>query len=202
MTALLNSKNLIIPGFNPREHNFLTLLNEIAVGDAIAGYDNYYIGDNLTASDCRQLGGYGISCINYTPEDKAIRKSSGCWKGFMNIFPEMKNIRQCMSGKKYTETDIPAYEDCLRVGTDLAAGNTERNIANIIPPDTFPDQEQIQRLQDFTKNMRHKCTLHGLSTYKSEVGNKIYAMISKAPWEGALSEMCMKCMIKTKISTH
>ena len=174
MTALLNSKNLIILGFNPREHNFLTLLNEIAVGDAIAGYDNYYIGDNLTASDCRQLGGYGISCINYTPEDKSHPEVVRMLEGFYEYIPRDEEHPSVYVGKKYTETDIPAYEDCLRVGTDRLREILNGNIANIIPPDTFPDQEQIQRLQGFYEKYAAQMHIAWFINYKSEVGNKIY----------------------------
>lgn len=69
-TTLLNGKNFVIIGFNPREYSFLQLLNDISIGNSISGYDNYYIGANISAIDIRKLGEYGISCISYNPKDE------------------------------------------------------------------------------------------------------------------------------------
>ncbi len=144
------------------------------MGDAIAGYDNYYIGDNLTASDCRQLGGYGISCINYTPEDKAIRKSSGCWKGVYEYIPRDEEHPSVYVGKKYTETDIPAYEDCLRVGTDLAAGNTEREHCQHHTAGYISGSGTDTTAAGFYEKYAAQMHIARFINYKSEVGNKIY----------------------------
>lgn len=67
LNALLNGKNLVIVGFDIRENNFLSLLNDISIGQMLAGNDNYYIGADISPEDMRKFGDYGISCISYAP---------------------------------------------------------------------------------------------------------------------------------------
>ena len=78
----------MIVGFNPREYSFLSLLNDISIGNTISGQDNYYIGNNISASDIKKLGNYGISCISYSPEDKEHSDIEKMFKSMYEYIPK------------------------------------------------------------------------------------------------------------------
>ena len=149
LTTLLNGKNLVIVGFNPREYSFLSLLNDISIGNTISGQDNYYIGNNISASDIKKLGNYGISCISYSPEDKEHSDIEKMFKSMYEYIPKDIEYSTVYEGKKYLLQDIPRYEECSSIGLDKLRDILNGNIANILPIDTVPTSEQLDRLQEF-----------------------------------------------------
>lgn len=157
-TTLLNGKNLVIVGFNPREFSFLPLLNEISIGDVISGNDNYYIGANISSNDVRKLGEYGISCISYDPEDKEHSDINKMLRAMHSYIPKDVEYPAVYQGKKYLPQDIPQYENCLSIGLDKLREILNGNIANILPVDVVPTNDQIEQLQEFYK--KYSAQLH------------------------------------------
>lgn len=174
MTTLLNGKNLVIMGFNPKEHNFTTLLNEISVADKLMGYDNYYIGPDLTTMDCKQLGGYGISCISYKPENEMHPEIESILREFCNYVPEDAEFPSVYLGKVYTEDDIPPNEKCTIMRNNELRKILNGNISNIIPPNTVPSDEQIQKLQEFYRKYSGQMYIAWFVSENSENGNDVY----------------------------
>ena len=148
-TSLINSKNLVIIGFNPREYSFLSLLNSISIGTKISGYDNYYIGDSITSADRRKLGNYGISCISYEPEDERHSDIENMLKSMLAYVPKDTEYPSVYQGKRYGEGDIPKYEECSSIGLDKLRDILNGNIANILPDNVVPTDEQMVELQKF-----------------------------------------------------
>lgn len=157
-TTLLNAKNLVIVGFNPREFSFLSLLNEISIGDVISGNDNYYIGANISPNDVRKLGEYGISCISYNPEDKEHSDINKMLEAMYSYIPKDIEYPAVYQGKRYLPQDIPQYKNCLSIGLDKLREILNGNISNILPVDVVPTNNQIEKLQEFYK--RYSAQLH------------------------------------------
>lgn len=180
MTTLLNAKNLVIMGFNPNEHNFTTLLNEISIGDKIAGYDNYYIGPNLTTQDCTQLGNYGISCISYKPENELHPEIEDMLSEMCGYVPKDVEFSSVYSGKIYTESDIPPYEKCTGMDINELRRILNGNISNIIPPNQVPTFEQIQELQEFYRKYVAQMHIAWLVNEHAEIGKNVYGFYIKS----------------------
>ena len=149
LSTLINGKNLVILGFNPKEYSFLSLLNNISIGDKISGYDNYYIGTDIDAIDIRKLDAYGINCITYTPEDERHTDIEEILKKMCDFIPKDIEYPSVYYGEKYYVKDIPEYKECLNVGMDKLRDILNGNIAQIIPVDAIPTKEQIGKLQEF-----------------------------------------------------
>lgn len=150
-TTLLNGKNLVIVGFNPREYSFLQLLNDISIGNSISGHDNYYIGATISPTDIRKLGEYGISCISYNPKDLEHSDIEKMLESMYSYIPKDIEYPAVYQGKKYLPQDIPQYKDCLGLGLDKLREILNGNITNILPVDIVPTNDQIEKLQEFYK---------------------------------------------------
>lgn len=153
LNALLNGKNLVIVGFDIRENNFQSLLNDISIGEMIAGNDNYYIGANISPEDMRKFGTYGISCISYAPdpEDENHSDIEKMLKSIHKYTPKDVEYPTVYEGKVYVPEDIPEENKCWEIGLDKLRDILNGNIAQILPVDTVPTNEQIKKLQEFYK---------------------------------------------------
>lgn len=180
MTSFLNTKNIVIMGFNPQEHNFKTLLNDISIEGKIAGYNNYYIGPDLSNQDSINLGGYGISCISYTPSDFTHPEIVSILQEFCDYIPRDMEFPSVYTGKKYVEADIPAFELCVSMGNNKLREILNGNIANIIPPNSVPTKEQIQKLQLFYQKFSAQMHIAWFVNPQSEYGNNLYGYKIKA----------------------
>lgn len=174
MTTLLNGKNFVIIGFNPQEYSFLSLLNDISINNTIAGYDNYYIGPNLTSGEIKRLGEYGITCINYKPEDEVHSNITNMLKTILKFVPKDLESPSIYQGKTYTEDDIPSYTECLNYGVNKLREILNGNIANILPPNTVPTDEQIDYLQQFYKKYSPQLHIAWFVDPESENGNQVH----------------------------
>lgn len=179
MGTLLNSKNIVIMGFNPKENNFLSLLNDISVRGTLSGYDNYYIGNSLTAMDCKKLGDYGISCISYSPEDDSHPEIANMLQRILNYVPADIEYPSVYIGKKYGEEDIPAQEKCAELSINTLREILNGNITNIIPPQTIPTEEQICKLQDFYQKYAYQMHIAWFVNPNSSMGSQVYGYTLK-----------------------
>ena len=115
MATALNSKNLLIIGFNPSENSFLELLEQIAIQDSKIAGSNYCILADAKPEEYRKYEEYGISVINYSPDDKTSHSE------VVDILKTLRDQRESRdnaieapieSGTSvYSESDIPRYED-------------------------------------------------------------------------------------------
>ena len=189
-TTLLNGKNIVIIGFNPRESNFLSLLNDISIGSVISGQDNYYIGPNISNSDVRKFGEYGISCISYSPEDEEHSDISKMLETIYSYIPKDIEYPTVYQGKIYFPKDIPAYKDCFSVGLDKLREILNGNIANILPPNEVPTNDQIKKLQEFYKTYSAQLHLAWYIDPGNELGYKLHGFsLEKAIGRGAFGNV-------------
>lgn len=189
-TTLLNGKNLVIVGFNPREFSFLSLLNEISIGDVISGNDNYYIGANISSNDVRKLGEYGISCISYNPEDKEHSDINKMLETMYSYIPKDVEYPAVYQGKRYLPQDIPQYENCLSIGLDKLREILNGNIANILPVDVVPTNDQIEKLQEFYKKYSAQLHIAWFIDPRTDAGKKLHGFsLEKAIGRGAFGNV-------------
>lgn len=183
MNALLNGKSLVIVGFDIRENSFLSLLDDISIGDMIGGNDNYYIGADISPEDRRKLGDYGISCISYTPApgDKNHSDIKKMLEGMYKYVPRDIEYPTVYEGKKYTPEDIPEAMKCLDIGLDKLRDILNGNIAQILPVDTVPTNEQIKKLQEFYKTYSLQLYAAWYVKVNSSDGQKLHGYLLKRP---------------------
>ena len=67
MSNLLNSKNLLIIGFNVTEGSFTQLIADCCIEEKLNGAHNYYFCPNATPDMQIELGDLGISVVSYNP---------------------------------------------------------------------------------------------------------------------------------------
>jgi serine/threonine protein kinase len=174
LCSILNAKNLLILGFNPNEHAFLSLINEIGFDGSIAGYDNYYLGSNLTTLDTKKLNDYGISVIPYAPEDNKHSEISQALDCFIAYKPEDADYSTIYTGKTYALSDIPSYQNCLSIGVDRLREILNGVVAGIIPKGTVPSDVQMTELQNFYNKYVPQLHIAWFVDSRSDEGNKIH----------------------------
>ena len=174
MCTLLNARNLVIIGFDPQENSFSTLLNEISIGNKISGYDNYYIGANLKQPEIKVLSDYGISCINYRPDNEMHSEINLILKDLCNYIAKDEEASSIYKGDRYTEEDIPIPIEAVNIGITKLREILNGNIANIIPPNTVPTETQIKELQEFYKRYSFQMHIAWFVDQNSEEGNSVY----------------------------
>lgn len=179
LTTLINGKNLVIVGFNPREYSFLSLLNDISIGETISGHDNYYIGANISDIHIKKLGEYGISCISYKPEDKEHSDIEKMLKSMYKYVPKDAEYPAVYLGEKYLPEDIPPYKKCSEMGLDKLRDILNGNIANILPVDVVPTNEQINKLHEFYKTYSAQLHVAWFVNPESPDGQKLHGYILK-----------------------
>lgn len=190
LTMLINGKNLVIVGFNPRENNFLTLLNDISIGNKISGFDNYYIGSDIQAPDIRKLGEYGISCISYSSENGDHSDIEKMLKSMYAYVPGDIEYPAVYQGKQYTPQDIPPYDKCLSMGLDKLRNILNGNIARILPVDVVPTKEQLNQLQEFYKKYSAQLYVAWFVDPGTDTGRKLHGYdLKKSVGRGAFGNV-------------
>ena len=149
MGSLLNSKNLLIIGFNPNEWNFINLLREVGITGKINGFHNYYLCPDATSEKKRELGEVGISVISYQPSSKAHEELNQLLDTLLSYQSVDEPLPSVYTGKKYKESDIPSVNDCYKYSIDDLRKILNGVIASIIPHDQVPTEEQLSQLESF-----------------------------------------------------
>ncbi len=149
LSSLLNSKNLLIIGFNPEEWSFLSFLEEIGIQQRLNGVHNYCFYANCTPEACRELGEYGISTISYTPSTTNHDELNSYLDSILSFHSKDEILPTVYTGKKYVEADIPGDSECYKVSLDELRNILNGVIAGIIPADTTPTDAQIASLEKF-----------------------------------------------------
>lgn len=159
MSNLLNSRSIVIIGFNPLEVNFLNVLNEIGINGSLSGFDNYYIGPDIDEQTSEKLGDYGILTISYTPSNETHPEIQNLLDDILRFVPKDIDYPTVYRGAKYTEKDIPNTLHMMDKGIDYLRNVLNGNIANIIPVDRVPTDKQVQELSDFYKKYQYQIVL-------------------------------------------
>lgn len=148
-SALFDSKNLLIIGFNAREWSFLKLIEDIGINNRINGFHNYYFCPSLDSDIQRELGEYGISVIPYSPATKNHEEINGYLETLLSFYSVDPFLPTVYKGRVYAESDIPSASECYKYGIDELRDILNGVIANIIPADVTPTDEQINNLEKF-----------------------------------------------------
>ncbi len=174
LSNLLNSKNLLILGFNTQEQTFISLLNDIGINGRLSGYDNYYFAPGITIYDAKRLSDLGITTINYTPSNENHPEIKQMLTTLLNYTPQDIEEASIYQGKIYSENDIPSFNNSLNVGVDKLREILNGVVANIIPPETIPSQSQIDRLQNFYNNYSAQLHIAWYVDPRSDQGNHVH----------------------------
>lgn len=148
-SALFDSKNLLIIGFNAREWSFLKLIEDVGIKNKINGFHNYYFCPSIDPDMHRELGEYGISVIPYLPTTKNHEEINGYLETLLSFHSVDSILPTIYTGRIYEESDIPSASDCYKYKIDELRDILNGVIANIIPADVTPTDDQISNLERF-----------------------------------------------------
>lgn len=149
ITAIFNTKNLLIIGFNAKEWSFQQLIKECGITQKLNGVHNYYFCPDATSNIQRTLGELGLSVIPYEPHDKdhsQLNESLETIQNFKSVDTALPTI---YAGKIYSESDIPSEEECYKYTVDQLRDILNGVIAGIIPANTIPTNTQLHNLESF-----------------------------------------------------
>lgn len=149
ITTLLNSKNLLILGFNATEWNFQQLLFDCGITGRINGFHNYYFCPNASPDIQRELGDLGISVISYTPSSTKHEELNGLLDEIINYHSVDTLLPSIYTGRLYTEEDIPVGNACYELSISELRDVLNGVVSSIIPPTTTPTKDQIDNLEKF-----------------------------------------------------
>lgn len=186
MSALVNSKNLLIIGFNVSESSFTQLLADCCIEQKLNGAHNYYFCPNATADIQIELGELGISAISYTPSSVEHIEINRYLEDILKY--DSKDILPATiyQGPKYSEADIPSENSCYQISTSKLRDILNGVVANIIPHDIVPNDVQMAELEHFYSTYVTQLHRAWLVDPRSESTNKIYGYtISRVIGSGA-----------------
>ncbi len=149
MTTLLNSKNLLIIGFNANEWSFRSLLTDIGIAGQISGYHNYYLCPDASDEVRRTLDRVGISVISYHPSSAEHKELDQLLDTLLLFHSTDEPLPSVYTGKKYTESEIPSASECYKYSVDDLRKILNGVVANIIPYDQVPTEDQLKKLEIF-----------------------------------------------------
>ena len=149
MSTLLNSKNLLIIGFNPDEWNFLNLLKDIGITGKISGYHNYYLCPDANDEKRISLGDVGISVVSYHPSSEAHDELNQLLDTLLSFQSVDEPLPSVYTGERFEESEIPSVSDCYKYSIDDLRKILNGVIANIIPHDQVPTEKQLKQLESF-----------------------------------------------------
>lgn len=174
MSTLLNSKNLIIFGFNVEEWSFKQLLADCCITQRVNGYHNYYFCPNATSAIQQELGELGISVISYQPSSENHTELNN-YLDTIQAFSSMDSpVSTIYLGKQYTESDIPSEDACHSISTENLRDILNGVVANIIPPDKTPTTQQLEKLKHFYDTYVTQLHRAWLVDERSENTNTVY----------------------------
>lgn len=147
--SILNSKDLLIIGFNVEEWSFLDLLSQVGICGRLGGNHNYYLCPEASPDKKRELGEYGINVISYKPTDKQHTELNN----LLNLMLAHKSVDMPLpavyNGALYSEADIPSEEEFYKISTADLRNILNGVVASISPAGTVPTREQTEKLEAF-----------------------------------------------------
>lgn len=174
MSNLLNSKNLLIIGFNVTEGSFTQLIADCCIEEKLNGAHNYYFCPNATPDMQIELGDLGISVVSYNPTSVDHTEINN----LLDIIQKYDSVDSLPStiytGKKYTEADIPSETESHKMGTTELRNILNGVVAGIIPHDSTPTDEQMQTLERFYNTYITQLHRAWLVDPRSENTNTVY----------------------------
>ena len=179
MCAILNSKNILIIGFNSMEISFQTLLNDIGFDGAIVGYHNYILLNNPTPAETRQLNERGFRIVPYSTRNPEHPEVEDILNNLLNRVPLDPRFSTVYAGKTYAISDIPSVQHMLDHGCDALRDILNGVVSGIIPPDVPPTAEQQQALQEFYTNYTVQLYNAWMIDPKTEETNKLHGYTIK-----------------------
>ena len=149
ITTLLNSKNLLILGFNVAEWSFQQLLQVCGITGKINGYNNYYFCPDTTPDKQMELEALGISVVPYKPSSAQHEELNKYLDEIINHQSTDPVLPSIYKGKVYSEKDIPDSSECYKISVDELRDILNGVVSGIIPPGTNPTLKQIDALERF-----------------------------------------------------
>lgn len=174
MSTLLNSKNLLIFGFDVEEWSFKQLLTDCCITQRVNGYHNYYFCPNATSSIQQELGELGISVISYQPSSENHTELNHYLETIQTFSSTDHPVSTIYSGKQYREDDIPSADACHNISTEELRNILNGVVANIIPADTTPTLQQLETLKHFYDTYVTQLHRAWLVDERSENTNTVY----------------------------
>ncbi len=183
MRSLCHTKNLLIMGFNPDDFAFTYLLQDALTERSELGSKHYILFPKSNFGLVRKYGDMGFAVIPYKPSDeKTHPEIKESLEDILSFYPS-DDIPSSVYDKEIHSFDeeLPTDEELIKMPVDEARRLLNESIAKLIPPDSTPKKEDIEKVKTFyTEHLRaiHMAwlvepeteldTLHGYKTLISK----------------------------------
>jgi hypothetical protein len=158
MTALINTKHILIVGFNPKDQSFLDMLRDVGIAIEHREKTIFYLypSENKTIpqDEYEKFSGYGIGIIPYQADET---------HSFLTVF--FKNLQEqkkrqldeqnypLVSPKteNFTESDIPTPQEMWKYSYNTLRRIMGSALSSIISSDKQSTSDDIEKINNFYK---------------------------------------------------
>ena len=150
MTSLCQTKHLLILGFDPEDFAFEYLIQSGITERGSLGAKHYIILPRIDTGFIRKYGDIGFSVIPYQPSDPLIHPEiEATLKDFLQFTPLDDIPASVFIGGTTDLTKLPTDDELIRLPINDARELLNRAVASIIPPDSKPQPDDIDKLEQF-----------------------------------------------------
>lgn len=149
MTTLQQSMHLLILGFNPTDFSFEYLMQNALTSTGNTGSKHYLFLPRTAPGLIKSYSERGYAVIPYSPDDDSHPEIEASLKDFLAYVPRDVIPGSVFTGDRIEASGLPSDDDLLQCPVEETRRLLNGAIANIIPPDGAPREEDIEILENF-----------------------------------------------------
>ncbi len=150
MRTLWQSKHLLILGLNPEDYAFIHLREFCSGEEKPTGPQHYMFLESPKVSIREDVGNYGIAVIPYTTEDEINHPELE--EAFVDLLAHLPRDGfepTVFEGSRVDVSELPTDDELVRMPTEKLRQLLNGAISAIIPKDSTPTRDDIDKLSDF-----------------------------------------------------
>jgi serine/threonine protein kinase len=157
--SLCSTKHLLILGFDPEDFAFEYLIQRSLVERSTTGAKHYILFPRTDPAFVKKFGDLGFAVVPYDPSDPVLHPEvEQALRDFLSFSPADDIPASVFTGDRTELSELPTDDELLRIPIQEARRLLNGAIASIIPPDKTPDQDDIDKLEEFYH--RHLKVIH------------------------------------------
>jgi serine/threonine protein kinase len=152
MKTLMQSKNLLIIGFNPSDFAFTYLFQHALTSSGGTGLQHYIFLPNPDHSQIRELGDKGVAVISYSPADPLQHNEiEEALQDILSFLPADDIAPAVSVGAALAVDSLPSQTEMLSMPDDEMRKLLNAAVLSILPSDN-PREEDLVKLDKFYKD--------------------------------------------------
>lgn len=152
MMTLMQSKNLLIIGFNPSDFAFTYLLQKALTVSGGTGPRHFIFLPNPNISQIRELGDRGIAVISYSPTDPVLHNEvEEALSDILSFLPVDDIAPAVFKGEVISVDSLPRPAELLSKPIDEMRRLLNAAVLSVLPSDNNPKEDDLVKLERFYK---------------------------------------------------